>query len=91
MATTLPRELLDILICPETRAPLVVDAQGHLVSTDAACRRRYSVEDGIPNMLIEDAEVLSESEHAEVLAWAKANPDAQPAATRAAWKSAGAN
>lgn len=46
-------ELLAILACPADHAP-VVDATTRLVCT--ACGRRYPVRDGIPVMLIEEAE-----------------------------------
>lgn len=50
-------ELLEILVCPLSRAPLVEDGDT-LVSTDAATRRRYRVEDGIPVMLVDESEEL---------------------------------
>ena len=53
------KELLEILRCPESYAPLIQDGDW-LVSTDAASRRRYRVEDDIPNMILEEAEVLEE-------------------------------
>jgi uncharacterized protein YbaR (Trm112 family) len=53
------KELLEILVCPLSKAPLVEDGDS-LVSTDHKTRRRYTVEDGIPNMLIEESEELSE-------------------------------
>ena len=58
------QDLLDILACPESRAPLVAfqdDAGDWLVSTDATTRRRYRIsEDGIPIMLLDESEVLDE-------------------------------
>lgn len=51
------KELLEILCCPETKAPLVLDGD-FLVSTDEATRRRYRVEDDIPIMLIDESETL---------------------------------
>ena len=54
---TIDKELLKILVCPESRSPLVLDGES-LVSTDAETRRRYRVEDSIPIMLIEESEVL---------------------------------
>ena len=54
-------KLLEILVCPETKAPLVLDGET-LVSTDPETRRRYRIEDDIPIMLIDESEVLSESE-----------------------------
>jgi uncharacterized protein YbaR (Trm112 family) len=61
------RELLEILRCPESHAPLVVDGS-FLVSTDPKSRRRYQIiEDDIPNMLIEESEVMVEGEWLEVM------------------------
>ncbi len=54
---SLDPELLEILVCPLSRAPLVEDGDT-LVSTDAATRRRYRVEDGIPVMLVDESEEL---------------------------------
>ena len=58
------KELLEILACPESKAPVVEIEEGGehwLVSTDAATRRRYPVKDGIPVMLIEESQVLDEA------------------------------
>jgi uncharacterized protein YbaR (Trm112 family) len=46
-------ELLEILACPVDHAP-VTDATSHLVCT--TCGRRYPVRDGIPVMLVDQAE-----------------------------------
>lgn len=54
------QELLELLVCPQSRAPVVQDGE-FLVSTDAATRRRYRIEDGIPVMLIDDSEELDEA------------------------------
>ena len=62
----LSKELLEILCCPETKADLVLDGN-FLVSTDRKTRRRYRIEDDIPIMLIEESEVLSEEEWAEIM------------------------
>lgn len=59
-------ELLKILRCPESRAPLVLDGDS-LVSTDPATRRRYRIEDDIPNMIIEDSEVLDPDTWKEIM------------------------
>jgi uncharacterized protein YbaR (Trm112 family) len=54
------RALLDILRCPDSRAPLVLDGD-RLVSTDKKTRRSYRVEDGdLPVMVIEESDVLDE-------------------------------
>lgn len=50
-------ELLEILVCPMTRAPLVHDAEAQeLIS--AAAGLAYPIRDGIPVMLIEEARKL---------------------------------
>jgi len=54
------KELLEILVCPVSHAPLVQD-DDTLVSTDKETRRRYRIEDGIPNMLVEESEELDEA------------------------------
>ncbi|HEY3296271.1 MAG TPA: Trm112 family protein [bacterium] len=61
MNTTLDPEFLKILVCPLSHAPLVQDGDA-LVSTDAKTRRRYRIVDGIPNLLIDESEELSEAE-----------------------------
>lgn len=61
MSTKLDPELLKILACPLARAPLVQDGDT-LVSTDSHTRRRYKIVDGIPDLLIEDGEELSEED-----------------------------
>ncbi len=50
--------LMEILVCPISHAPLKVVGDT-LVSTDAEQRYRYRIEDGIPVMLVEEAEELS--------------------------------
>jgi uncharacterized protein YbaR (Trm112 family) len=47
-------DLLQILACPVDHAP-VTDATTHLVCT--SCGRRYPVRDGIPVMLVDEAEL----------------------------------
>jgi uncharacterized protein len=55
------RALLEILRCPDSRAPLVLDGD-RLVSTDRKTRRSYRVEDGdLPVMVIEESDVLDEA------------------------------
>jgi uncharacterized protein YbaR (Trm112 family) len=44
-------ELLAILVCPIDKQPVQVDGQ-ELVCTD--CGRRFKIENGIPNMLVDD-------------------------------------
>jgi uncharacterized protein len=49
----LPADLLDILVCPVDKAPVRQEGD-RLVCTQ--CGRRYPIEDGIPNMLVDAAE-----------------------------------
>ncbi|MGF1572627.1 MAG: Trm112 family protein [Sumerlaeia bacterium] len=61
---SISRDLLKILACPESKAPLVISADGaYLISTDKKTRRRYRIEDDIPVLLIEESEVLSPEDH----------------------------
>jgi uncharacterized protein YbaR (Trm112 family) len=61
------RALLDILRCPDSRAPLVLDGD-RLVSTDKKTRRSYRVEDGdLPVMVIEESDVLDEPAWAAIM------------------------
>jgi len=60
-------DLFDLLVCPVSRAPLRW-AGGRLVSTDAATRRAYRVEQGIPVMLAEESTVLDDAEWKALMA-----------------------
>jgi uncharacterized protein YbaR (Trm112 family) len=60
------KELLEILVCPETKAELVLDGN-FLVSTDKNTRRRYRIEDDIPIMLIDESEQLTLEEWTEIM------------------------
>ena len=66
MAQTLEPWLLEILVCPESKAKLVQSGDW-LYSTDPSTRRRYAVKDGIPNMLLDESEVVSEEDFREVM------------------------
>ena len=58
-------QLLEILACPQDKGPLY-----YLADEDALYNprltRRYAVKDGIPIMLIEEAETVSADEHARI-------------------------
>ena len=69
-----PKDLLEILACPETKAPLLATADGSLVSTDPKSRRLYRVEDGIPILLVDESKVLTPEEHEQVLREAETIP-----------------
>jgi len=52
---TLPKELLDILACPKCKGDVhLQEGKGGIVCE--ACRLVYPVRDGIPVMLIDEAE-----------------------------------
>jgi uncharacterized protein YbaR (Trm112 family) len=55
----LDKELLDILACPACRADVRLEGD-RVVCT--SCGRRYPVRDGIPIMLVEEAEPASRPE-----------------------------
>ena len=48
----LPADLLEILVCPFDKAPLRQEGD-QLICTQ--CGRRYAIENGIPNMLVDMA------------------------------------
>lgn len=64
-------KLLELLVCPVTKGPLDLDREKHeLVSRSA--RLAYPIRDGIPIMLVDESEVVSEEEHSRVMAAAGA-------------------
>ncbi len=68
----LDSRLLEILACPDDRGPLL-----YFVDEDSLynprTRRRYAVRDGIPIMLVDEAELVDDAEHARLLAKAEAD------------------
>jgi len=54
-------QLMQILVCPKTHAPLI-QVGDWLYSTDPGDRRKYPIRDGIPVMLIEESVPVSEEE-----------------------------
>ena len=72
-ATEVDPKLLEILVCPLTKAPLRYDrAAQELISDEAGLA--YPIRDGIPIMLVEEARILGEDE----IAVAKAHLPAPP-------------
>ena len=58
----LPKELVDILVCPKSKAPLLYFPRGEQNDDDAAAflvcptsRLRYRIDNGVPVMLVEEA------------------------------------
>lgn len=52
---TLPGDLLDILACPKCKGPLRITPEETALLCPA-CRLRYRIEDGIPILLVDEAE-----------------------------------
>lgn len=57
-------KLLEILVCPVTKGPLVYDKQAQELISKAA-RLAFPVRDGIPVMLEDEARRLEEQEYSE--------------------------
>lgn len=54
---SLPKELLEIVVCPRCKGKLEVAAD-ESTFTCRACKLVYAVEEGIPNFLVEEARPL---------------------------------
>jgi uncharacterized protein len=64
-APALDPRLLEILVCPLTKAPLTYDrAAQELISVEAGLA--YPIRDGIPIMLVDEARPLDETEKAKL-------------------------
>lgn len=66
-------ELLEILVCPESKRPLIYFEQEEFLFCPDS-KLKYRVEDGIPVMLIDEAERLSDEEARELMARAPQKP-----------------
>ncbi|MBS1269280.1 MAG: hypothetical protein MAG794_00229 [Gammaproteobacteria bacterium] len=55
------KKLLDILVCPVTKGPLIYDKEKQELMSGSA-RLSYPIRDGIPIMLEEEARPLTEEE-----------------------------
>jgi uncharacterized protein YbaR (Trm112 family) len=63
--------LLDILACPDDKGPLLYfEDEDSLYNP--RLRRRYAIRDGIPVMLIDEAEQVPDDEHDRLMAKAQA-------------------
>ncbi len=56
------RKLLDILVCPVTKGPLIYDKKNQELISKSA-RLAYPIHDGIPVMLEDEARPLSDEEY----------------------------
>jgi len=68
----LDKILLDILACPEDKGPLYYfEAEESLYNP--RLQRRYLIRDGIPIMLVAEAEAVTDGEHDRLMARAEAD------------------
>lgn len=59
-------KLLEILACPLSKKPVVLDGDW-IVSTDPETRRRYPIKDDIPVMLIDESQEMNKEEWREIM------------------------
>jgi len=71
------QELLEILVCPQSRTRLIHQGDW-LYSTDQAAPQKYPIRDGIPILLIEEAQAVPPEEFQRVMTQA-GGPAAEPA------------
>ena len=64
-------QLLEILACPQDKGPLLYFADEDALY-NPRLRRRYRVQEGIPVMLIDEAQNVSDAEHERLVAKAAA-------------------
>jgi uncharacterized protein YbaR (Trm112 family) len=69
---TLDPQLLEILACPEDKGPLLYFADEDTLY-NPRLTRRYHIREGIPVMLIDEAETVSAAEHDRLMAKAEAD------------------
>jgi len=65
--STIDERLLAILACPQDKGPLYFIADEDALY-NPRLQRRYTVRDGIPVMLIDEATTVSDTEHARIMA-----------------------
>ncbi|HET9060408.1 MAG TPA: Trm112 family protein [Acidimicrobiales bacterium] len=64
--------LVDVLACPQDKGPLLYFADEDILY-NPRLRRLYRIEDGIPNMLIDEATQADQAEHDRLTAKASAD------------------
>lgn len=67
---SLDPRLLEILACPEDKGPLWYFEDEECLYNYRS-HRRYRIDDGIPAMLVEESETVSDEEHARLAAKAE--------------------
>ncbi|HEV7888184.1 MAG TPA: Trm112 family protein [Acidimicrobiales bacterium] len=82
MSEALDPRLLEILACPEDKGPLLYFADEQSLY-NPRLHRRYTVREGIPVMLVDEAETVSDDEHGRLTSKAAAEgikPTFEPSA-----------
>ena len=65
-------QLLEILACPDDKGPLLYFADESSLY-NPRLKRRYSITDDIPVMLIDESETVDDAEHDRLMAKAEAD------------------
>jgi uncharacterized protein YbaR (Trm112 family) len=65
-------KLLEILACPDDKGPLLYFADEQSLY-NPRLKRRYEINDDIPNMLVDESETVSDAEHERLVAKAAAD------------------
>lgn len=63
----LDERLLEILACPEDKGPLLY-FESEQALYNPRLHRRYRIDDGIPVLLVEESETVSDEEHERLTA-----------------------
>lgn len=58
---TISASLLEILVCPKCRKPVIATQEGDFLTCNH-CQLHYPVRDGIPVMMLDEAQVALTSE-----------------------------
>ena len=65
-------KLLEILACPDDKGPLLYFADEQALY-NPRLKRRYEINDDIPNLLVDEAQTVSDAEHERLVAKAAAD------------------
>jgi uncharacterized protein YbaR (Trm112 family) len=65
-------KLLEILACPDDKGPLLYFADEQALY-NPRLKRRYEINDDIPNLLVDEAQTVSDAEHERLVAKAQAD------------------
>jgi uncharacterized protein len=67
MSSPLAPLLIEVLVCPEDRQPLLYVPEYDVLYNDRL-RREYAIIEGIPDLLIEDATAVDDARHEALMA-----------------------